>query len=235
MRKTQYNDCKILVVEDQDNLLSMIVSILQDEGFQNVETAQTIREAIKVFNNFEPELAILDVMLPDGNGFELLQVFHQKQKIPIIFLTAKGEDNDRLRGLSLGADDYLVKPFLSRELILRIEAILRRVYPREFIVKLKHCTIDFEKGVVIKKGEIIPLTATEYKIVDTLIQSANKIVTIEFLCEAVWGDIFGYENSLMAHIRRIREKIEEKPSQPESLLTTRGLGYKLLTESSRGL
>jgi len=231
MRKTQHNERKILIVEDEINLLNMIVSILQDEGFQSVKTAQTVKEAIDVFNHFEPDLALLDVMLPDGNGYELVQAFHQEQKIPIIFLTAKGEDNDRLRGLSLGADDYIVKPFLPQELILRIQAILRRVYPKEFTVQLKHSLIDFEKGIVVKKGGTIPLTATEYKILETLNQSANRIVTLDFLCETIWGDIFGYENSLMAHIRRIREKIEENPSQPVSLLTARGLGYKLLTES----
>ena len=231
MRKTKHNDRKILIVDDEIELLNLIESILQDEGFHNVKTAQTKKEAIEVFNSFEPELAILDVMLPDGNGYDLIQAFHQKMEIPIIFLTAKGEDNDRLRGLSLGADDYIVKPFLPQELILRMESILRRVYPKELIVPLQHSSIDFEKGLVVKRGENIPLTATEFKIVETLNQSANRIVTIEFLCEAVWGDIFGYENSLMSHIRRIREKIEENPSQPVSLLTARGLGYKLITES----
>lgn len=228
--KTNYNDRKVLIVDDEINLLKMIVSILQDAGFTNVKTAQTVREAREVFNIFEPDIAILDVMLPDGNGYDLVQAFHQTLNIPIIFLTAKGEDNDRLRGLSLGADDYIVKPFLPQELILRMEAILRRVYPKELIVHLQHSSIDFEKGLVIKGDQSIPLTATEYKIVETLNQSANRIVTIELLCEAVWGDIFGYENSLMAHIRRIREKIEENPSQPVSLLTSRGLGYKLITE-----
>lgn len=235
MRKTQYNNRKILIVDDEIKLLNMIASILQDDGYHNVKTAQTMTEARGVFNSFEPEMAILDVMLPDGSGYDLVQAFHQKIKIPIIFLTAKGEDQDRLRGLSLGADDYIVKPFLPQELILRMEAVLRRVYPSELIVQLEHSAIDFERGVVVKKGESIPLTATEYKIVETLNQSANRIVTIEFLCEAVWGDIFGYENSLMAHIRRIREKIEENPSRPVSLLTARGLGYKLITESGSAL
>lgn len=224
---TQY-DRKILIVDDEVNLLNMIVEILSDEGFRHVQTAQSLQEAKIVFQAFHPNLAILDVMLPDGSGYDLVQAFRQKSSIPIIFLTAKGEDNDRLKGLSLGADDYMVKPFLPKELTLRIEAILRRVYPTNTTVLLQHSAIDFEKGVVIKEEKNTPLTATEFKILQTLNEYAGRIVTLDALCEAVWGDDFGYENSLMAHIRRIREKIEENPSKPRSLLTVRGLGYKLV-------
>ncbi|PAD23139.1 response regulator transcription factor [Terribacillus saccharophilus] len=232
MGTTQHDNRRILIVDDEIELLNMIVSILQDEGFQHIETAKTVAEALRIFDVIEPEIVILDVMLPDGNGYDLVRSIHRKSKIPIIFLTAKGEDNDRLRGLSLGADDYIVKPFLPQELILRLEGILRRVYPKEVLVYLQHCTIDFNKGLILRGDISIPLTATEFKIVETLNQSANRIVTIDLLCEAVWGDhVFGYENSLMAHIRRIREKIEESPSQPVSLLTVRGLGYKLITEN----
>ncbi len=224
---------KVLIVDDEGTLLKMIVSILNDNGFNNIQTAQSVIEAQEVLQIFEPDIVILDIMLPDGTGYDLFEFIQRKSDIPVIFLTAKGEDKDKLKGLSLGADDYITKPFLPKELILRIEAILRRVYPEELSVLLQHSSIDFDKGLVTKRDTVLPLTATEYRILETLNQNSNRIVTIDLLCEAVWGDNFGYENSLMAHIRRIREKIEDNPSKPESLLTVRGLGYKLLTKNRR--
>ncbi|OZI13239.1 DNA-binding response regulator [Bacillaceae bacterium SAS-127] len=233
MKALTHFERKILIVDDEVNLLNMIFEILNDEGFRHVQTAQSLQEAKIVFQEFNPDLAILDVMLPDGSGYDLVKAFRQKSSIPIIFLTAKGDDNDRLKGLSLGADDYMVKPFLPKELTLRIEAILRRVYPLNTTIQLQHSAIDFEKGMVIKEEKSTPLTATEYKILQTLNEYAGRIVTLDALCEAVWGDDFGYENSLMAHIRRIREKTEQNPSKPESLLTARGLGYKLITRVTK--
>ena len=194
-----------------------------------IKTAGTVREALGVCQEWTPELAILDVMLPDGDGFFLFEQIKSFLDIPILFLTARGEDSDRLQGLGLGADDYLVKPFLPKELLLRIGIILRRFYKDEKpVVTLKGSQIDFSRAEVIRGGERIPLTAKEFEILQALYRNAGRIVTIDQLCEAAWGDNpFGYENSLMAHIRRIREKIEEHPSSPVSLLTVRGLGYKL--------
>jgi len=136
-----------------------------------------------------------------------------------------------LAGLGLGADDYIAKPFLPEELLLRVHAVLRRCYKMDApVVKLEGCLIDFERAEVDKAGETIPLTAMEYTLLETLARSAGKIVTLDVLCEALWGDNpFGYENSLNAHIRRIREKIESDPSKPVSLITIKGLGYKLNT------
>ena len=133
------------------------------------------------------------------------------------------------------ADYYMVKPFLPKELVLRLGVILRRCYKNESpLVKLKGSSIDFERAEVVRGGEHIALTAKEYEILMALYRNVGKIVTIDQLCEAAWGDNpFGYENSLMAHIRRIREKIEENPSKPVSLLTVKGLGYKLLAEGGR--
>ena len=141
-------------------------------------------------------------------------------------------DEDRLKGLLAGADDYLVKPFLPQELLLRTAAILRRTYKEETpLVTLSGSQIDFSRAEVIKGKEQISLTAKEYEILQALYRNAGRIVTIDQLCEAAWGENpFGYENSLMAHIRRIREKIELTPSKPVSLITVKGLGYKLLVE-----
>lgn len=220
---------RILVVDDEPGLLQMVVSILNQDGYMQIKTAGTVREALGVCQEWTPELAILDVMLPDGDGFFLFEQIKSFLDIPILFLTARGEDSDRLHGLGLGADDYLVKPFLPKELLLRIGIILRRFYKDEKpVVTLKGSQIDFSRAEVIRGGERIPLTAKEFEILQALYRNAGRIVTIDQLCEAAWGDNpFGYENSLMAHIRRIREKIEEYPSSPVSLLTVRGLGYKL--------
>ena len=223
---------RILLVDDEQELLNLLVSILNGGGYQNIKTAKTVREAMAVSETCRPELAILDVMLPDGNGFDLMEQLKKSADYPVLFLTARGEDDDKFRGFGLGADDYMVKPFLPKELLFRVNAILRRSYKAENpLVKLRDSEIDFERAEVIKNGEHIPLTAKEHSILAALYRNAGRIVTIDVLCEAAWGDNpFGYENSLMAHIRRIREKIEANPSQPVSLITMKGLGYKLIAE-----
>lgn len=222
----------ILLVDDEQEILDMVASILEEDGFQNVKTAKTVKEAMAVSKDYQPEFAILDVMLPDGNGFHLMERLKEMSDYPILFLTARGEDDDKFRGFGLGADDYMVKPFLPKELLFRVNAILRRSYKAENpLVKLHDSEIDFERAEVIKNGEHILLTAKEHGILAALYRNAGRIVTIDALCEAAWGDNpFGYENSLMAHIRRIREKIEANPSSPVSLITVKGLGYKLVTE-----
>lgn len=221
----------ILLVDDEQELLDMVVSILKEEGFCNIAAAKNKKEALSFASAFKPELAVLDVMLPDGDGFHLMEQLRQDSEYPILFLTARGEDEDKFKGFGLGADDYIVKPFLPKELIFRIMAILRRSYKDENpLVKLNDSEIDFDRAEVIKNGEHISLTAKEHDILAALYRNAGRIVTIDALCEAAWGDNpFGYENSLMAHIRRIREKIEANPSRPVSLITVKGLGYKLIT------
>ena len=223
---------RILLVDDEQDLIDMVLSILTEYGFDDIQTAKSVKEAIATAEKNRPELAILDVMLPDGNGFDLMEQLKQKGDYPILFLTARGEDDDKFKGFGLGADDYIVKPFLPKELLFRVMAILRRSYKGESpIVQLKSSQIDFSRAEVIKNNEHIPLTAKEHDLLSALYRNAGRIVTIDALCEAAWGDnLFGYENSLMAHIRRIREKIELNPSQPVSLVTIKGLGYKLNVE-----
>ena len=222
---------KILLVDDEPELLTLVAVILKEDGFENIMTASTVSEGIDAAKTQKPDLAILDVMLPDGDGFSLMQQIRAFSDMPVIFLTARDEAEDKLAGLGLGADDYIAKPFLGEELLLRVHAILRRCYKTDApVVKLDGCLIDFERGQVSKAGETIPLTAMEYTLLKTLSRNAGKIVTLDTLCEALWGDNpFGYENSLNAHIRRIREKIESNPSKPVSLITMKGLGYKLNT------
>ena len=222
---------KLLLVDDETELLKMVSDILKDDGFETVLTAATGKEAVLTAEKEKPDLMILDVILPDGDGFSLMKQLRTFTNVPVIFLTAKDEAADKLAGLGLGADDYMVKPFLPQELLLRVYAVLRRTYKEDSpLVVLDGCTIDFSRAQVSKGGEVIPLTAKEYTLLETLACSEGKIVTVDALCEALWGDNpFGYENSLNAHVRRIREKIEAEPSKPVSLITIKGLGYKLIT------
>ncbi len=222
---------KLLLVDDEPELLKMVSSTLSDNGFENIITAASVKDAIDAVQDKKPDLTVLDVMLPDGDGFYLMQKIRCITDIPVIFLTAKDEGNDKLAGLGLGADDYISKPFLPQELVLRIYAVLRRCYKEDSpMINLESSMIDFSRAEVHKDGEIIPLTAMEMTILETLAHNEGRIVTVDVLCERLWGsNPFGYGNSLNAHIRRIREKIEKDASYPVSLITIKGLGYKLIT------
>lgn len=220
---------KILLVDDEPELRKLVIDILSDDGFTNIIDSGTVQTGLIFARQEKPDLAILDVMLPDGDGFSLMKKLRAFTNIPVIFLTAKDEAADKLAGLGLGADDYVVKPFLPQELLLRVHAVLRRCYKADSpLLELEGCTIDFCRAEVNKNGMIVALTAKEHTLLETLSRSEGRIVSIDALCEALWGDNpFGYENSLNAHIRRIREKIETDPSKPVSLITVKGLGYKL--------
>ena len=220
---------KLLLVDDEPELLKMITSILYNDGFENIVTASTAADAISTAKNESPDLVVLDVMLPDGDGFSVMREIREFTNVPVIFLTAKDEAEDKLAALGLGADDYIVKPFLPLEFLLRVHAVLRRCYKEDSpMIQLEGCTVDFSRAEVNKAGEVIPLTAKEHTLLETLARNEGRIVTVDALCEALWGDNpFGYENSLNAHVRRVREKIETNPSKPVSLITIKGLGYKL--------
>lgn len=228
----------LLVVDDNQELQKMVEGILRREGFLNIDAVSCVREAEEYFLHREPDLMILDVNLPDGSGFSLMQKIRTVSDVPVLFLSARDEDSDRLLGLGLGADDYMVKPFLPKKLTLRVSAVLKRTYfsrnveavQAEALV-LGECRVDFGRGTVLREGsgtEEIPLTAKEMLILRKLWENQGNIVTFDQLCQAVWKDnYFGYENTIMVHIRRLREKIEKNPSSPRFLLTVRGLGYKL--------
>ncbi len=229
---------KIMLVDDNCDLVEMIAGILKQSGYKNIVTAGSAAEALEIFRREKPDMAVLDVMLPDGDGFRLFQRLREKSQIPILFLSAKDEDRDRLFGLGLGADDYITKPFLPPELVLRINAILKRSYQfgkeqekEETALRLGDCQVMFEYGVVRRGETELPLTAKELAILKKLYENRGKIVTFDALCSAAWGDsYYGYENTLMVHIRHLREKIEQDPSHPRWLLTARGLGYRLAQE-----
>lgn len=227
----------LLVVDDNKELCRMVEGILTREGFLNIDMTFCVKETLDYFLHKEPDLVILDINLPDGDGFSLMQRIRTVSDVPVLFLSARDEDSDRLLGLGLGADDYMVKPFLPKELTLRVSAILKRTYfskhteEKEEKFSLGGCSVNFKSGIVCweKKGEEIPLTAKELLILKKLWENRGNIVTFDQLCQAVWEDNYcGYENTIMVHIRRLREKIEENPSKPKYLLTVRGLGYKLV-------
>lgn len=227
-------DCKILLVDDEPDLRGMVKEFLQKAGFYKVVTAASCKEAGEMFHREAPDLILLDVMLPDGDGFTLLQKLREESEVPVIFLSARDEDENRLHGLGLGADDYITKPFLPQELILRVTAVLKRVYrvtdaQENRVILLGSYKVDLSSGVVYRPDTEVTLTAKEYAIIQKLAENRGRIVTIDALCETVWQEgNFGYENTLIVHIRRLREKIEEDPSHPKFLLTVRGLGYKLV-------
>lgn len=228
---------KILLVDDEPQLLSMLEQILYSNGFFQIYTAKTCKGALDVMEKQSVSLCILDVNLPDGDGFFLFREIRKFSQVPVIFLTARGEAEDKIRGLALGADDYIVKPFLPKEFLLRVTALLRRTYgnilpENGFSLPDSACgerRIQFDNAVVKCGDEEIPLTPKELILLKVLYGQKNRIVTSDALTMAAWGDTsYGYENTLMVHIRRLRQKIEEAPSSPKHLLTVKGLGYKLV-------
>ena len=182
-----------------------------------------------------PDLMILDINLPDGDGFSLFRALRAKADVPALFLSARDADADRLFGLGLGADDYLTKPFLMQELLLRVQHILQRAYRAELSrtkpapLQLGERCVDLNDAIVtLPEGKTLALTATELALLRKLAENRGHIVTYDALCAAVWGaDYYGYENSLGVHIRHLREKLEAEPGAPQFLRTVRGIGYKL--------
>ena len=231
-------DAHLLIVDDNADLLRLLCEQLSGAGYRHIRTAQSCAVARASFAAEQPQLMILDINLPDGDGFALLRTLKEKADVPALFLSARDADADRLFGLGLGADDYLTKPFLMQELVLRVQHILQRAYRTELAstrpaaLRLGERTAALDDAVVtLPDGTTVPLTATELALLRKLAENRGHIVTYDALCAAVWGaDYYGYENSLGVHIRHLREKVEPQPSHPRWLLTVRGIGYKLAKE-----
>lgn len=219
----------ILLVEDDLSLLQMMVSIFEKEGYTQVLQASDGEEALILIRKKLPDMVITDVMMPGMDGFELLQEIRSLSNIPVMLLTARNDAEDRISGFELGADDYLAKPFLPKELLLRVDAILNRTYGQEKrIITLPSCVVDLDQALVKRNGKEDTLTAKEYTILAKLLENKGRIVTVGALCQCLCGEIWqGYEGTLMTHIRHLREKIEEDPSNPQALHTIKGLGYRL--------
>lgn len=217
---------KILLVEDNETIIMGLKYSLEQEGFQ-VISAKTAKESKEKLDNKSIDIVLLDVSLPDGNGFEICKEIKEKNDIPVIFLTAQDEETSVVLGLDLGADDYIVKSFRTRELISRIKSVLRRYGKKEEnnIIQYKNIKIDTISAKVYKNNKEIIFTSLEYRILLMLFTNLNKLITREQLLEKIW-DIAGNfvnDNTLTVYIKRIREKLED-----DSIIKTiRGLGYRI--------
>ena len=222
----------ILVVDDEKDLLENLYNFLKSKGFKKVYTAKNLKESRFKIANFKIDLIVLDLMLPDGSGFDLLKEVRENSDVAVIILSALDGIDDRKEGFENKADDYLVKPFFPDELLWRIDAVLRRSkkIKNEEEINLGKVIFDKSKGVIEKNGEEIPLTATQFKILDYLCENINMIVSIDRILDHIWKDSYGYENTLITHIYRLREKLEDNPRDPQILITIKGLGYKLVKE-----
>ena len=234
-------DAKLLLVDDNPDLLRLLCEQLTSAGYRSIRTAANCAAAKSVFEAETPELMVLDINLPDGDGFSLFRALRERADAPALFLSARDADADRLFGLGLGADDYLTKPFLMQELLLRVQHILQRAYRFELSrtggaeLRLGDRRVAMNDALVYREdGTSQPLTATELALLRKLAENRGHLVTYDALCAAVWGaDYYGYENSLGVHIRHLREKLEPEPSRPRWLLTVRGIGYKLAGEGAQ--
>lgn len=221
---------KILIVEDDKNITNTLTYYLQNEGFK-IETAKNKNEGIEKIKEKIYNLILLDITLPDGNGYEIYHELKKEKNTPVIFLTALDEEKDIVKGLDIGADDYITKPFRTRELLSRIKNVLRHTKQEEIEEKIKigNVEINEAKGIVLKNGKEIELTALEYKILTLLFENRGRIISREQILANIWDENENYvnDNTLTVYIKRIREKIEEDINSPKIIKTIRGLGYKI--------
>ncbi|MBS4538931.1 response regulator transcription factor [Clostridium sp. D2Q-11] len=227
---------KILIIDDEIEILNLLETVLMKEGFQRIFKASNGIEGVKLGREENPDIIILDIMLPDIDGYEVCRQIRDYSIVPIIFLSAKTDDLDKLLGLGLGGDDYVTKPFSPKEVAFRIKAHFRRNEYFNIENKLDNkkqyhfddIKLDSETGEVFKGSRLISLTAKEYGILLFLARHPNQILSKNKICENVWGDEYiGYDNTIMVHIRHLREKLEDNPSDPKYIKTIKGLGYKL--------
>ncbi len=239
--KDDTNKMKILIVDDDKNIVEAI-----DIGFQlqwqevEVLTASDGEKGLEMFYEHNPDLVLLDVMMPYKDGYSVLKEIRLTNDVPIIMLTARGEELDKVKGLEMGADDYMIKPFSHLELFARIKAVLRRTQMHA-PVSIKpsftsgDISINFENREIIKDGQSIKTTPTEYNLLFVLARNANRVVTFEGLLDKVWGPEYRSQlDYLKTYISRLRKKLEDEPEHPRYLLTERGLGYRFMRLSLTG-
>src|SRR5438552_5359822 len=229
----------ILTADDDPQLLRLVARNLQLEGY-DVITASDGKQALEQIETHAPDLVLLDVMMPKMDGFTVCHRVREFSAVPIIIITARGQDQDKVRGLDLGADDYLTKPFSVDELLARVRAVIRRSQftAREFTQGLRATTatgnlvIDYSQHMVMLNGREIALTPTEYRIIAYLAQNVGRVVTQDLLLEHVWGpEYVGESHMLQVNINRLRRKLEVDATQPRYILTKVGLGYSLASTS----
>jgi two-component system, OmpR family, response regulator RegX3 len=222
---------RVLVVEDEESFSEPLSYMLRREGFE-VAVAATGPEALSEFDHSGADLVLLDLMLPGLSGTEVCRMLRQRSNVPVIMLTARDAEIDKVVGLELGADDYVTKPFSSRELVARIRAVLRRRgEPEETVpsaLEAGPVRMDVDRHVVTVSGEQVPMPLKEFDLLELLLRNAGRVLTRGQLIDRVWGaDYVGDTKTLDVHVKRLRAKIEPDPSNPRYLVTVRGLGYKL--------
>ncbi|EKQ53068.1 MULTISPECIES: response regulator transcription factor [unclassified Clostridium] len=229
---------KILVVDDEQNILDVVRAYLEKDGFE-VITAMDGETALNIYNNETVHLIVLDLMLPKITGEEVCSKIRTASSVPIIMLTAKVEEDDKIEGISMGADDYLTKPFSVRELVARVRALLRRAY-RDFTPMADFLTfnngdleVNIKKMEVKKRGENVNLTANEFKILIVFITNPEQIFSREKLVEKAFGsDYEGFDRTIDSYVKNIRQKIESNPKEPTYIVTVYGMGYKFIPNSN---
>ncbi len=228
---------KILIVEDDKKTASLIKLYLEREGFQTT-IAYDGRQALELAERYQPIFVILDLMLPVLDGWEVCRRLRQSSDVPILMLTARGEEVDRVSGLTLGADDYVVKPFSPRELVARVKAILRRGRPeasdQEKVLSFEHLTLDLEKHKVTLEGRPILLTPHEFKLLQTLMAAPGKVFVRKELLDRLYprNEATVIDRVVDVHMGKLRQKIEKDPSNPRYILTVRGIGYQFAERKS---
>jgi len=222
---------KILIVEDEDSVIDPLELLLSKEGFL-IETARDGREALDKFDKVSPDLVLLDLMIPHISGTEVCRQIRTKSQVPIIMLTAKDTEVDKVVGLELGADDYIVKPYSKAELVARIKAVLRRQVgevDKEVtgLITAGPIVIDIDRHLVMINGIGVSLPLKEFELLEFLARNSGRVLTRAQLIDRVWGsDYFGDTKTLDVHVKRLRAKIEQDPANPVYIQTIRGLGYK---------
>lgn len=228
---------KILVIDDEKNIVDVVKAYLEKEGFK-VATAYDGEEALKIFNEEDIHLIVLDLMLPKLTGEEVCSKIRAASSVPIIMLTAKAEEDEKIEGISIGADDYLTKPFSVRELVVRVRALLRRSYrditPMADILNFNDgdLEVDIKKMTVKKKGLDVSLTTNEFKVLTIFIANPGQVFSREQLVEKAFGlDYEGFDRTVDTYIKNIRQKLEDNPKEPIYISTVYGMGYKFNSKS----
>lgn len=232
-----FDKYKVLLIDDEQDIVDILDTVLKREGFSNIYIANNGNDGVELFKKVNPDIVLLDIMLPDISGYDVFNELRKISQVPILFISAKGEEVDRLLGFAIGADDYITKPFSAKEVAFRLKARLKvfdnvvsqNAIKKNRIIEFGDIKINEETGEVYKNGKNLELTAKELKLLMYLVNNPNRIISKEMICKEVWGeDFFGYDNTITVHIRKLRIKIEDIPSKPSYITTVIGLGYKFV-------
>lgn len=232
-----FDKYKVLIIDDEQDIIDILDTVLKREGFKNIFIANNGTDGIELFKKVNPDIVLLDIMLPDISGYDVFNELRKYSRVPILFISAKAEEVDRLLGFAIGADDYITKPFSAKEVAYRLKARLKafdnvsinKNIKVNRIIKFGDIEINEETSEVYKCGELLEFTAKELKLLMYLINNPNRIISKEMICNEVWGaNFFGYDNTITVHIRKLRMKIEDNPSKPKYITTVIGLGYKFM-------